>query len=102
MKKSVIVVLVLVLLLGVAPWGIGRIAEQRVNAGLDRLVEQAPYLSIVERKWTPGWFRSEQQVTFEVLGPWIEAMNPATVMAEIEKAQQAGEDGDVAAARQFA
>lgn len=100
MKKSVIVVLVLVLLLGVAPWGIGRIAEQRVNAGLDRLVEQAPYLSIVERKWTPGWFRSEQQVTFEVLGPWIEAMNPATVMAEIEKAQQAGENGDVAAVAQ--
>ena len=100
MKKSVIVVLVLVLLLGVAPWGIGRIAEKRVNAGLDRLVEQAPDLSIVERKWTPGWFRSEQQDTFEVLGPWIEAMNPATVMAEIEKAQQAGEDGDVAAVAQ--
>lgn len=88
MKKSVIVVVVLVLLLGVAPWGIGRIAEKRVNAGLDRLVEQAPYLTIVERKWTPGWFRSEQEVTIEVLGPWLRAMNPATVLADIRKAEE--------------
>lgn len=74
MKKFTIAVLLLVLLLGVAPWGIGQLAEQRVNAGLDRIVEQAPYLTIAERKWTRGWFRSEQQVTFEVLGPWLRAL----------------------------
>src|SRR4029434_5024856 len=89
MKKTVIAVVVLVLLLGVAPWGIGRLAEKRVNAGLDRLVEEAPYLSIVERKWTSGWFRSEQEVTFELLGPWMNAMNPATVLADIEKMEEA-------------
>ena len=44
MKKIVVSLVVLVLLLVVAPWGIGRLAEQRVNAGLERLVEQAPYL----------------------------------------------------------
>jgi len=92
-KTVVIVVVVLVLLLGVAPWGIGRIAEQRVNAGLDRFLQEAPYLSIVERKWTPGWFRSEQTVTVEVLGPWMRAMNPATVLADIEKAEKAAAAG---------
>jgi hypothetical protein len=45
----------------VAPWGIGQLAERRVNAGLDRIVEQAPYLTIAERQWTRGWFRSEQK-----------------------------------------
>ena len=95
MKKTVVVVVVvLVLLLGVAPWGIGRVAEQRVNAGLDRFLQEAPYLTIVERKWTPGWFRSEQVITFEVLGPWMRAMNPATVLADIEKAENAATAGE--------
>ncbi len=89
MKKVVVLLLVLVLLLVAAPWGIGRLAEQRVNVGLDRLIEQAPYLRIVERQWTPGWFRSEQTVTFELAGPWMKAMNPATVLAQIGKAEQA-------------
>ena len=66
MKKIVTLVVVLLLLLVAAPWGIGRLAEQRVNSGLDGLVQEAPYLTIVERKWTSGWFRSEQEVTFEV------------------------------------
>lgn len=89
MKKIVVLVIVLVLVLVVAPWGIGRIAEKRVNAGLDRLIEEAPYMSIVERKWTSGWFRSEQEVTFELPGPWLQALNPATVLAEIGKAEEA-------------
>jgi uncharacterized protein YdgA (DUF945 family) len=89
LRKLVILVFVLVLLLGVAPWGIGKVAEARVNAGLDRLIQEAPYLSIVERKWTSGWFRSEQEVTFEVFGPWMRAMKPATVLADIKKAEEA-------------
>ena len=42
MKKIVVVVAVLALALIVAPWGVGRVAETRLNAGLDKLVEQAP------------------------------------------------------------
>jgi uncharacterized protein YdgA (DUF945 family) len=76
MKRIVIVVLVMFLLLIAAPWGIGQLAEKRLNDGLDKLVQQTPYLTIVERKWTGGWFRSEQQVTFEVFGGWLEALNP--------------------------
>ena len=99
MKKIVVLVIALVLLLGVAPWGIGRMAEQRVNAGLDRFIEQAPYLSIVERQWTSGWFRSEQQVTFEVLGPWLEAMNRAAARddedGEVDEEAYAQGDEDV-------
>ena len=80
MKKIVVSAIVLVLVLVVAPWGIGRLAEQRVNSGLDGLVETAPYLTIVDRKFTRGWFTSEQEVTFEVFGPWLRAMNPKHVM----------------------
>jgi len=82
MKKIVSVVVVLVLLLVVAPWGIGQVAETRVNAGLDQLVERAPYLKIVDRKWTRGWFRSEQEVTFEVFGDLFRAMEA------LEKSQE--------------
>jgi uncharacterized protein YdgA (DUF945 family) len=69
-KKWVIVVAVLLLVLVAAPWGIGRIAETRVDRGVEQLVQVAPYLRVAERKYTPGWFRSEQEVTFEVVGPW--------------------------------
>jgi len=89
MKKIVASAIVLVVVLVAAPWGIGWLAEQRVNSGLDRLVETAPYLSIVERKFTRGWFTSEQEVTFEVFGPWLRAMNPKAVMDAMAKAQPA-------------
>jgi uncharacterized protein YdgA (DUF945 family) len=84
---SAIVVVMLVVVLVAAPWGIGQLAEQRVNSGLDQLVETAPYLSIVERKFTRGWFASEQEVTFEVFGPWLRAMNPKTVLDTMAKPQ---------------
>src|SRR5688572_26533005 len=82
MKKIVTLAVILGLLLVVAPWGIGRLAEQRVNAGLDKLVQEAPYLKIVERKWTSGWFRSEQQVTFEAFGDWARVFNDAKALSE--------------------
>lgn len=72
MKKIVVVVVLLVLILGVAPWGIGKIAQGRVNKGLDKLVAEAPYLSIKKNEWTGGWFRSEQTVTFELLAGWAD------------------------------
>ncbi|MEJ0087139.1 MAG: YdgA family protein [Pseudomonadota bacterium] len=87
MKNYLIAAVVLILLLVAAPWGIGVLAEKRVNGGLDELVETAPYLAIVERKWQRGWFTSEQEVTFEVLGPWLRALNSKTVMDELGKAQ---------------
>jgi len=92
MKKivvSAIVVVMLLVVLVVAPWGIGRLAEQRVNSGLDQLVETAPYLTIVERKFARGWFTSEQEVTFEAFGPWLRAMNPKTVMDAMDAMEKA-------------
>src|SRR3954471_13633847 len=74
MKKIVAVVVILLLVLVVAPWGIGRVAEKRLDAGLDQLVERAPYLKVVDRQWTGGWFRSEQVVTFEVFGDMFRAI----------------------------
>jgi uncharacterized protein YdgA (DUF945 family) len=83
--KKLIVAVVIVLLLAVAPWGIGILAEKRVNSGLDQLIETAPYLTIVDRKFNRGWFTSEQEVTFEAFGPWMRAMNSRKVMDEISK-----------------
>ena len=91
MKKIVVVVAVLVLALVVAPWGVGKVAEKRLNAGLDKLVEQAPYLKVVDRKWTGGWFKSEQVVTFEAFSSWIDAMNPKAIEDAMKKdAAEAG------------
>ena len=89
MKKIVVAGVVLLLVLVVAPWGVGRVAEKRVNDGLDQLVKEAPYLSIAERKWTRGWFRSEQEVTFEVLGPWTRALNAKDIF-EAENVRSSG------------
>jgi uncharacterized protein YdgA (DUF945 family) len=75
-KKLVIGVVVVVVLLVVAPWGVGKVAEKRLDRGIDKLVEIAPYLTVVERKYTPGWFKSEQVVTFEAFGSWMKALNP--------------------------
>lgn len=85
MKKIVIVALVLLVLLVAAPLAIGRLAESRVNAGLDKMIEQVPYLSIVERQWTSGWFRSEQVVTFEMFGAWADLFDPRKVMEEMAR-----------------
>lgn len=85
MKKIVIVVVVLVLALVIAPWGVGKVAEKRLDIGLDKLAEEAPYLKVVERKWTGGWFKSEQVVTFEVFSAWIDAMNPKKIEEAMKK-----------------
>jgi uncharacterized protein YdgA (DUF945 family) len=68
MRRIVTVVLVMAVLLVGAPWVIGNVAEDRVNRALDTLVQTSPALGIVERKYTQGWFRSEQEVTFELAG----------------------------------
>lgn len=99
MKKIVVAIVVVVLLLVAAPWGIGKLAEQRVDRGLDQVGEVAPYLRIVERKYTPGWFRSEQEVTFEVVGPWTGAFGKSAAVAQAmeQAAAPAPIPGDAAA-----
>jgi len=79
MRKIIAIVVVLLLLLVVAPWGVGRLAEKRIDAGLDQLQQQLPYITVVERKWTGGWFRSEQEVTFELFSAWTHGQAPKTV-----------------------
>jgi len=89
MKKIVTLVVVLLLVLVVAPWGIGRLVERQVNSGLDGLVREAPYLTIVERKWTSGWFRSEQEVTFEVFAKLLD-FSPATPTPPVAGGAESG------------
>ena len=93
MKKLVIAAVVLVVLLAVAPWGVGKVAEQRLDQGLEQLIEVAPYLSVVERKYTPGWFKSEQVVTFEAFGPLMKAFSPKALEEAMAKQDQST-DGD--------
>src|SRR5690349_8179564 len=94
MKKLVVVAVVLVALLLVAPFGIGKIAEKRLDRGLDKLVEEAPYLTIVERKYTPGWFKSEQVVTFEVFSAWMKALEPKAMEDAMENSMEQPVEGD--------
>lgn len=79
MKKLVIVVVVLAAVCLVAPFGIGKLAEKRLNNSLDKLVENAPYFKIAERKWTGGWFKSEQVVTFEIADAWADVVNEKVI-----------------------
>jgi uncharacterized protein YdgA (DUF945 family) len=74
MKKAIWVIAVLVLAYPAYPWLIGGLIESRVDQGLNAVVQQAPYIKIVEKQWTRGWYRSEQVVTFEVLGDFFEAL----------------------------
>jgi hypothetical protein len=90
MKKIVIVVVVLVAVLLLAPFAVGRLAEARVNKGLDKLVEQAPYLAIADRKWSGGWFKSEQVVTFELSDTFKKMMDPESLKAIAEQQVAAG------------
>jgi uncharacterized protein YdgA (DUF945 family) len=92
MKKLVVVIVVLALILLLAPLGVGKIAESRMNSGLDKMAEQMGYLVIAERKWTGGWFKSRQEVTFEVAPAFADMMS-AEKLEEIFKTA-----GDPAAA----
>jgi uncharacterized protein YdgA (DUF945 family) len=92
MKKIVIVAVVLVALLVVAPIGVGKLAEKRLNHELDQLTEVAPYLKVVENKYTAGLYKSEQLITFEVFGPWMRALSPK-VLEEAMKKEGATSDG---------
>ncbi len=77
MKKLVAAAAVLVALLVFAPWGFGKLAERHINGGLDRALDQVPYFTVVDRRYTPGWFSSEQVLTFELSNPWKKLMQEA-------------------------
>jgi uncharacterized protein YdgA (DUF945 family) len=62
-KKFLLALLVLVLLYPVVPWVLGRSIEQRVAAYTDQLQDQMPYLSIIQTRFTRGWFTSDQEIT---------------------------------------
>ena len=98
MKKLVIVIVVLIAIALIAPFGIGRVAEGRLNRGLDKLVEQAPYFKITERKWTGGWFTSQQVITVELAEPWASVFNDEALEKIFKDAADEAEAGDDAEA----
>lgn len=67
--KKILGALAALLLLCVAPGVLGRFAEARINRGLDALEAKTPYLRIAERRWSQGWFRSHQEVVWEIVAP---------------------------------
>ena len=73
MKKSLIALVIVVVVLALSPLVIGKMAERRIDAGLDKLLVEAPFITISERKYHSGWFSSELDVTFELFS----AMAPA-------------------------
>ncbi|HEX6639145.1 MAG TPA: DUF945 family protein, partial [Steroidobacteraceae bacterium] len=93
MKKLGIIVVVLAVVLLVAPFGIGKVAEKRLNENLDAFVAQVPYFKISERTWSGGWFTSTQTVTFELSDLFSKMMND-----EPTAQSTADEDAEAAAA----
>lgn len=91
MKKLGIIVVVLAAVLLVAPFGIGKVAEKRLNSDLDKFIEQVPYFKISERTWSGGWFKSTQTVTFELSDAFGKLMKDkaAPVAAADEDAEAA-------------
>lgn len=76
MKKLLVAVLAAVVLLAVSPWWLGSVATRRLDRAFQSLPAQAPYLKIVGNKWTDGWFRSEQVITFEFVLPGSSPKTP--------------------------
>lgn len=68
MKKIIAAALVVALLLA-APWWMGGVAQKRIDKAFGELPRDAPYLKVVESKWTRGWLHSEHQTTFELVVP---------------------------------
>lgn len=94
MKKLVAAAAVLVALLVFAPWGFGKLAERHVNDGLDHALDQMPYFKVAERKYTPGWFSSEQVLTFELSSPWHKMLEEAMVGKQARTHGEASVDED--------
>lgn len=95
MKKLGIIVVVLAVVLLVAPFGIGKMAEKRLNASIDRFIEEVPYFKVSERTWSGGWFTSKQTVTFELADTFAKLVGAAPAMAA---AMEADEDAEAEAA----
>ncbi len=91
MKKLVAAAAALVALLVFAPWGFGKLAERHIDEGINRVLEEMPYMAVVERKYTAGWFRSEQIVTFELRNPWTD------MLQEVMAGKPAAPQGEAAA-----
>jgi uncharacterized protein YdgA (DUF945 family) len=78
MKKIIAAAIVVALLLA-APWWMGGVAQKRVDKAFAELPKDAPYLKVVENKWTRGWLHSEHQTTLElVLPPQFGVVVPAS------------------------
>ncbi|MEJ0098521.1 MAG: DUF945 family protein [Pseudomonadota bacterium] len=90
MKKLISIVVLVAVLLAAAPGLTGRIARNRIDQAFESVPEKAPYLKIVENKWTSGWFSSEHLTTFEIVLPQLtpavqvaytgRALSPATAL----------------------
>src|SRR5262245_40272789 len=78
MKKIFAATIVVALLLA-APWWMGGVARARIDKAFEALPKDAPYLKVVESKWTRGWLHSEHQTTLElVLPPQLGGVVPAS------------------------
>ncbi len=76
MKKIFVAGLVAAVVVAVCPWWLGGVAVRRLDHVFQSLPERASYLRIAQDKWTNGWLRSEQDVTFELVLPGINPRTP--------------------------
>jgi uncharacterized protein YdgA (DUF945 family) len=63
-----IIALLVLALYPMAAWLIGYSIERNFDAALDQLHDRAPYVTVVERRFKRGWYRSECDVTLDLPG----------------------------------
>ena len=70
-KKLAILAIVLVILYPGVVWLLGLATQERMTSELAQLSEQIPWMSIVEQHYQRGWYRSQQELTFELRLPGL-------------------------------
>jgi uncharacterized protein YdgA (DUF945 family) len=82
-KKSLAVLVVLILLYPAIPWLLGRSIEKRMNELDDQLQAKTPYLTVTRSPFKRGWFTSEQDLTLAFTGTGLPAVAGASPAANV-------------------
>jgi len=73
-RISLIVVAVLVLAYPLAPWLIGLAAEHQWQAREQVLLQQYPWLEVLERDYHRGVYSSTEELTYRLRGPVVQSL----------------------------
>jgi uncharacterized protein YdgA (DUF945 family) len=86
-KILAIVVVLLIALYPGAVWLTGRLMEQRTQQTLAQIDKQTPYVRVVDQHYRRGWYRSEQDMTLELVPGSLVPTPAATALSSTLRLQ---------------